>query len=205
MSLIACPRVLKAVRRIGGVAALVFLASTGTALAACPPQPVSTPFSQWGDSANYFLAPGGSFEGTADQVGWSLSNASLTSGNEPFNVNASGDTQSLTVTAGGSATSPYFCVDNTMSAMRFFAQQVTTGGDLKVEAVVQTPRGTRTVPLSDLADGSMTAWGPTQSIPGDTSSMQDGESIMVALRFEVPAPAGSWQIDDVYVDPYRAG
>jgi hypothetical protein len=27
----------------------------------------------------------------------------------------------------------------------------------------------------------------------------------VALRFRAPVSSGSWQIDDIYVDPYRSG
>ena len=42
-------------------------------------------------------------------------------------MNGSGDGQSLTIAGGGSATSPYFCVDNTMTSLRFFAQQVGAG------------------------------------------------------------------------------
>src|SRR5438105_3682323 len=81
------------------IAALAFLGllavpagafASNSILATCQTPPVSTPFSQWGDSNDYFLAPGGSFEGTADQVGWTLSNAALTSGNEPFLVNDRG-------------------------------------------------------------------------------------------------------------------
>ncbi len=121
MPLVIHPRIRKAIRRIAGLTCLGVLAATGTAAAACPTQPVTTPFSQWGDSASYFLVPGGSFEGTADQVGWSLSNATLSAGNEPFNVNGPGDQQSLTINAGGIAVSPYFCVDNTMTSLRLFA------------------------------------------------------------------------------------
>jgi hypothetical protein len=166
---------------------------------------VSTPFAPWGDSSNYFLVPGGSFEGTADGVGWSLSGATLSPGNEPFAVNGSTDGQSLTVNGGGSATSPYFCVDNTMTSLRFFAQQVTAGSDLQVDALVQRPNGDATVPLADLTDGSMPSWAPTQAIGGNTDALPNGNSISVALRFTAPSSPGSWQIDDVYVDPYRSG
>jgi hypothetical protein len=165
---------------------------------------VSTPFSQWGDNNAYFLVPGGSFEGTPDQVGWSLSGATLSAGNEPFLVNGPTDGQLLTIDGGGSATSPYFCVDNTMGSLRFFAQQVTAGSDLQVEALVQTPGGGTTVPVTDLADGSMSSWAPTQVING-SGTLPSGASVMVALRFTAPASAGSWQVDDLYVDPYRSG
>jgi hypothetical protein len=190
--------------RLAGLTCLAVLASTGVAFASCPAQTVTTPFTQWGDSNSYFLVPGGNFEGTPDQVGWTLSSASLTPGNEPFYVDGSGDSQSLTISAGGTATSPYFCVDDTMSDLRFFAQETTAGSDLQVQALVQTPNGVQAVPVEDLADGSMSSWAPTQPV-GDTSSLPDGDTLQVALEFSVPQSSGSWQIDDVYVDPYRSG
>jgi len=190
--------------RIAALTCVAVFASTGVAFASCPSQSVTTPFTQWGDSNSYFLIPGGSFEGTPDQVGWTLSGASLTPGNEPFYVNGSGDSQSLTIAAGGSATSPYFCVDNTMSDLRFFAQEATAGSDLQVQALVQTTNGVQTYPISDLADGSITSWAPSDPI-GDAGNLPDGETLSVALEFSVPQSAGSWQIDDIYVDPYRSG
>jgi hypothetical protein len=199
------PRVRKAIRRLAALTGLAFFAATGAALASCTQQPVTTPFSQWGDTSNYFLVPGGNFEGTSDQVGWSLSNASLTPGNEPFYVDSSSDSQSLTIDAGGTATSPFFCVDNTMPDLRFFAQEATAGTDLEVQAVVDSPYGQITVPVADLADGSMPSWAPTAPISGDSGVIPEGETMMVALQFVAPQSAGSWQIDDVYVDPYRSG
>jgi hypothetical protein len=190
--------------RLAGLTCLGVLASTGVAFASCPVQSLSTPFTQWGDTNSYFQVPGGSFEGTPDQVGWTLSGASLTPGNEPFYVNSSGDSQSLTISAGGTATSPFFCVDNTMSDLRFFAQEATAGSDLQVEALVQHRWGVRTVPLEDLADGSMSSWAPTAPA-GDFSFLADGVTLNVALVFSVPQSAGSWQIDDLYLDPYRSG
>jgi len=192
------------VLRIAALTCVGVFASTGVALASCPAQSLSTPFTQWGDNNSYFLIPGGSLEGTPDQVGWTLSGASLTPGNEPFYVNSSSDSQSLTISAGGSATSPYFCVDDTMSDLRFFAQEATAGSDLQVSALIQTDNGVQTVPVEDLADGSMPSWAPTQPV-GDGSGLPDGDTLQVALEFSVPQSAGSWQIDDVYVDPYRSG
>ena len=151
---------LRVLRRVAALAFVGVLAVPGIALASCPTQPVSNPFSQWGDNNNYFLAPGGSFEGTTDQVGWTLSGASLTQGNEPFYVDSSSDSQSLTISGGGSAISPFFCVDNTMGSFRFFAQQIEAGGGLHVYALVQTANGVQTVPVARLFDGSMPSWAP---------------------------------------------
>lgn len=205
MSSLVHSRVRVTVGRVAVLACLGLFAIPGVALAACPAQPLSTPFSQWGDTNSYFLIPGGSFEGTADQSGWTLSNASLTSGNEPFNVGDSGDGQSLTIAGGGTAMSPFFCVDNTMTSLRFFAQQASAGSDLRVRAFIQTADGVQSVLLADLADGSMPAWAPADPIGGDTSGLSDDDSLMVALRFRVPDAGASWQIDDIYVDPWRSG
>lgn len=199
------PRMRWAIRAIAAVAFLALFTSTGVAFASCPAPPVSTPFSQWGDTNNYFLVPGGSFEGTPDQVGWTLSNSSLTPGNEPSNVTSASDQQSLTVNGGGSATSPYFCADDTMSSLRFFAQQVAAGTDLRVDVLVQTSNGVKAVPVANVPDGSMWSWAPTQPLGGNSGRLPSGASVMVALRFVAPSSAGSWQIDDVYVDPYRSG
>ena len=197
---------LRVVRRVTALAFLGVFAVPGIALASCPAQPVSAPFAQWGDNNSYFLIPGGSFEGTSDQVGWTLSNASLTQGNEPFYVNDSGDSQSLTISGGGSATSPFFCVDNTMGSMRFFAQEASAGAGLRVLALVQNSDGSvTTVPIGHLLDGSMSSWAPTGPITGNTSGLSDDQTLSVALEFTVRPSAASWQIDDVYVDPYRSG
>lgn len=205
-----CSR-LRGVTLIAALACLGLLAvpagafASSATLATCQTPPISTPFSQWGDNNDYFLAPGGSFEGTADQVGWTLTNATLTPGNEPFFANGPGDSQSLTIAGGGSAISPYFCVDNTMSSLRFFAQQVSAGAGLRAQALVQTSDGVSTVPLVRLLDGSTPSWAPTDPIVGDNSGLADGQTLMVALQFTVRSSAASWQIDDVYVDPYRSG
>jgi hypothetical protein len=62
-----------------------------------------------------------------------------------------------------------------------------------------------TVPLAHLLDGSMPTWAPADPVAGDTSGLSDGQTLMVALQFTVRSSAASWQVDDVYVDPYRSG
>jgi hypothetical protein len=203
--LVIPPRVRSALLRIAALTTCLVFAGAGAAFASCPAQSVGTPFSQWNDPNSYYLVPGGSFEGSVDDVGWSLDNASLSSGNEPFQVNSSSDIQSLTIQGGGSATSPYFCVDNTMTSLRFFGQQVDSGSDLQVDALVQKGHGVTDVPLADLADRSMPSWAPTDPIDGGSGSLSGARSIEVALRFTAPSSTGSWQVDDIYVDPYRSG
>ena len=204
MPLVIHPRIRKAVGRVAALTCVAVFASTGAAFAACQTHPVSRPFAQFGDTSSYFLVPGGSFEGAADQVGWSLSNAQLTAGNEPFHVAGASDDQSLTINGSGSATSPPFCVDSTMQDLRFFAREVVPGSDLQVQAVFQLGRRQITWPLAVVRNGSMNAWGPVRQIALHAGMLPSWAHIPVQLRLAVPG-CGSWQVDDVYVDPFRLG
>jgi hypothetical protein len=202
LPLVIHPRVRKTIGRVAAMTCVAVFASAGAAYAACPAQPTTTPFSQWGDNNSYFLVPGGSFEGTASQVGWTLNNAGLIAGNEPFHVSGASDDQSLQIDAGGTATSPTFCADSTMQDFRFFAREDSPGGELKVQGVARTWYGTFAATVAVLQDGSMSSWGPTRQLK--IPRIPTGLGIPVAIRF-VTSGSSSWQVDDVYVDPYRAG
>ena len=90
-----------------GVAALPSAASAST----CVPGPTAPVFAQFGDPAFYFLAPGGSFEGS---LSWARSGpVSVVSGNEPFLLAGPLHTKSLRLGDDGSVTTPKFCVTHT--------------------------------------------------------------------------------------------
>jgi hypothetical protein len=205
MPLVIHPRLRRAISRIAAGTCVALFVSTGAAFASCTSHSSSTPFLHWGDHSSYFLVPGGSFEGPAAQVGWTLSEASIGDGDEPASVPGVGDDQSLTINPGGSATSPYFCLDATMPDFRFLDHQTAAGSDLKVVGLVKTRYGVAQVPVADLTDGSMPFWAAVAPIAIPSGKIPAGLSIPVAVRFEVPASSGSWQVDDVYIDPYRVG
>ncbi|MGB9186066.1 MAG: hypothetical protein WCB67_18600 [Solirubrobacteraceae bacterium] len=207
MPFVIHPRIRKGLGRLAAMTATGVLASTGVAAAAsCPTLATTTPLSQFGDTNNYFVVPGGTFEGSSLPAGWTASGASLTAGSEPFHVLNASDNQSLTIQAGGSVTTPYACIDATMPEMRFFAHQIGSGSDLKVDVLVKLGGWTMSVPLADLADGSMPAWALTDPIlapPGQ--SLAPGVIVQGALRFSVTGSGNQgWQIDDILVDPYRS-
>lgn len=206
MPFVIHPRVRKGLGRLATMTAVGVLASTGVAAAAsCPTVSTTTPFSQFGDNNSYFVAPGGTFEGSSLPAG--STGASLTAGNEPWHVVNPSDNQSLTVQSGGSVTLPTTCIDSTMPDLRFFARQVAPGSDLKVSLVVQTGNGSSlTVQLARLADGSMSDWAPTAAIYAPSGmSLAPGMTVNAALKFSVPSGGGVWQVDDVLVDPYSFG
>lgn len=233
MPLVLHPRVRKQVGRLAALTAAGMFAATGVATAApgpvpapiagsppaaglttaaahtgCPSQPVSQTFASFGDTSNYFPLPGGNFEG-ASAAGWTLSNARLTAGGEPFAVGGSGDSQSLTITGTGRALSPIFCLDATMPDIRFFARQSAAGSGLKVALILKhgahDDAGQHGDTVVDLADGSMPSWAPTGQLQlTDALSIAPGQQVQAQLEFEVKGQ-GAWQIDDVYVDPWSFG
>lgn len=161
------------------------------------------PFAKWLDPATYVLAPDGNFESAT--TGWQLAGgAKLLTGNEPFKVNPSANAHSLSIPAGGSATSAAFCVGLAHPDLRFFAVGGNLTSMLKVEIIYKTALGTITQPVTVVP--GMSAWRPTVqalilanatgllSLEGLTSSVQ--------LRFTAQGKAG-WNIDDVYIDPWK--
>jgi hypothetical protein len=203
-------------RRLIAVATLVFFAFAGTASAkeadttsesraTCLAPLIEQPFLSFEDERDYVLAPGGSFEDSS-LAGWSLEGgADVAAGNEPFNLRGLSDNNSLVLPAGASATSPTMCVDLNWPTLRFVASQ--TGekdAELKVEVLYPeaeekhaTWHGAKKF-KAKRKDG----WRPTEDVklsPDRGGKFAGGRP--VALRFTNTSDQGSWQIDNVYVDP----
>jgi len=169
-------------------------------LLGCDGQTTVKPFAPWLDPASYVLMTNGSLESSA---GWALADgAKLVAGNEPWHVNAPGDSRSLSLPSGSSATTPAFCVTLLHPDLRFFA--VNSGSALSALQVdaITTVLGLRVVmPVGVLLAGG--AWQPTLPLPflDGLLSLTQGT---VQFRF-TPLGAGSgWQIDDLYVDPFKS-
>jgi hypothetical protein len=161
------------------------------------------PFLPWLDPANYVKAPDGTIE--AGAAGWQLDGAEVVAGNEPFYVNSTADSKSLRISSGGSATSPAMCVGIEHPTLRFFVKRQggTVLSNLRVDLLYNNHLGQlETLPAVGAVTGT-SSWAPTAQmvIPVSLLPLLPGDHTPVAFRF-VPQGSGSWQIDDVYVDPY---
>jgi hypothetical protein len=169
----------------------------------CSTPPVSQPFARWGDSSLYSpVANGGLESGGTD---WSLSKASVVTGNETFYVQGSKDSKSLSLPAGSSATTRAYCVGLSKPAMRFFARSANTGllSSLRVDVLFETSLGlSLSLPIGTVSPGSAWAPSPKLLIIANLLPLLPGQQTPVAFRF-TPQGAGNWWIDDVYVDPHR--
>lgn len=197
-ALSVCAAALAATALMSGTA----FAGDDAPAAGCPFVPTVQPFAPWQDFADYFLVPDGDLEQGA--AGWNLDpGATAVEGNEPFQVGGAGDHSSLRLQAGAGAATATFCVGAEHRTMRFFARG-SGAGALLVEAVFEKRRGNeRRVHLASLTGSE--EWAATPVIPMIVNEQAGsyGNAMPVSLRFT--ARGGSWQIDDVYVDPYRRG
>jgi hypothetical protein len=190
------------------IAAAIPLLGLGTATAAstgCGTRDLSQPFTSWLDPGHYFLAPGGDVETT---TGWTLTGgARVVNGNEPFFAHNGSDSHSLLLPSGASARTPGTCVDTNEPTARFFVRN--TGSPLSTLAVEARIRTTvlgqttqATIPLGVVL-GTTQSWQPSLPVVFELSANQLLGSTTVDFRFAPLGANGTWQVDDVYVDPFK--
>jgi hypothetical protein len=169
----------------------------------CKPQPLSHPFSRWLDPFSYTLVDGGSFEPGSTQ--WTLrGGAAVVNGNQSFNASGPGS-RSLNLPARSSAISPTICVGVLSPTLRFFARN--NGGllsTLRVDVRFLDPAGREhKLPVGVVLGGRK--WQPTLPYPVLASLLPllPGEQTPVRFEFTPVGLGAKWQIDDVFVDPFR--
>jgi hypothetical protein len=191
------------------VAAVAFASPANAALLtesadSCDDGVITQPFKRFGDYANYKEL--GSFEAGAD--GWQFSGgAKIVAGNESYKVGGSSDDSSLSLPQGSAAISPFTCVGLDEPSLRLFAKRNSAllglVSTLSVQIQVKTSLGLSVwLPVlpGDLGGGS---WHPTVPMPLIANILPLSSSDRTPVRFRFAPLLGSWQIDDVYVDPFR--
>lgn len=200
-------------RRFGAAFALVIgLATTAAApagaavLNGCPDQDMSRPFLRWLDPVSYTLAPNGGFESGAQ--GWQLrGGAAVVSGNESFDLSGAGR-YSLYLPSGSSATSPAMCVETLDVFARYVAKNkgLILLSTLKVDAIVRDSAGNTFVLPAGVNTGGG-SWAPSLqavALLNVLGLLNDGR-VTVSFRFQPIGLGAKWQIDDLYVDPFKIG
>jgi hypothetical protein len=167
---------------------------------ACDTSTLTQPFAHWGDTNDYKLVSGGSFE--SGTTGWKLSGgARVTSGSEPYAVTGAVGKYSLYLPAGASAQAPATCVNAAYPSLRLFGRNSGLLSTVLVQLVyTNSLLGLLPIPVGTVALSGQ--WAP--SLPMLTASavsgLLSGGTSQLAVRFT--ALTGSSQIDDVFVDPH---
>ena len=179
-------------------------AATATPSASCNPTTTEA-FAAFGDTNDYFLAPGGSFE--SGTPAWNLSGgAAPAAGNNTAVTDSATNTTSLSLPSGSSATSPWVCVTANAPTMRFFARNTGAATSrLGVSVVFTLPGGYQgSLPVAQITGSK--AWAPSLPIFFFANVLALGSptgTTEVAFRFRPLDTSGQWRIDDVYVDPFK--
>jgi hypothetical protein len=164
----------------------------------CGDPVLTQPFKPWLDSAYY--KPVDDFESGSD--GWTLAGgAKVVDGNAAQRVGGAAHAKSLLLPAGSSAISPPVCVGLNEPTLRYFTRK-NSGllSTLTVSVQVQLELGLWvTLPIGVDLGG---AWHPSLPSLVVANLLPLLPPDMTAVRFKfAPLLGGSWQIDDVYVDP----
>lgn len=180
-------------------AAMLAAIVPGIASAACVGGPESNPFAEFGDNANYVIAPSGTFE--SGTPGWTLSGSRVVEGNETY---AASGSHSLEIDSNGRAVTPTVCVGSEYPTFRFFARQLSGGSQATLTAslrwvnllgiAVESPAGT-------VAAISSWAPSPVMRLGNSLPLWLPGSTLNVQLVFR-SSGGSSWAIDDAYIDPY---
>jgi len=159
------------------------------------------PFRRFNDRKYYLLAPGGSFElGLGDLT--LTGGAAIVPGNATQQVGGAADASSLSLPPGSSVTTAPMCVRVGYPRWRFFLRNTGAADSRLLVQVIHLDAGGKasTKRLRAGADWKLSNRLPVNPNKGGAGRRKQGTR--VAFRFSAPADAGSWQIDDVYVDPY---
>ncbi len=195
---------------LGAMGAAAGFAGTQDPSSCTIPTPAFQPFLQWHDQGNYFLAPGGSFEGAPGKAlnGWSTSGkVQISKGsNESYYVTSPSDNQSLFLAGGSSATTPPICLSIHTPNLRFFAQD--NGADSSTLQVFINYTGKdgsdQTAQVGSISAGSSWSLSPSVVFRTQIAPVVGGQDqTSVSFTF-APSDGSSWQMDDLYIDPLKS-
>lgn len=172
-----------------------------TDAASCDSQTLGQVFLPFADVANYTVAPGGNAE-SANALSLS-GGASIAAGNEPFNVGGAGDSNSLSLPSGSSATTGTMCVGIGHPDMRFFAKSSGTDAfsSLRVDVNFQGSLGLERLTIGTVLPNGSWTLSPIYLVVANLLPLLPGNMTPASFTL-TPQGAGTWSVDDIYVDPY---
>ncbi len=157
------------------------------------------PFTPWGDYDAYCAFPNLGFESGTTK--WTLTGkASLVAANEPWHVSGAGS-HALQLGPGATARSSTLPVNLLDPWIRLFARSAGADGSLLVQVQFRGLLGNLTGVLNvgSLSPSGYSSWQPTQRVLSALALPLLTTSAQVLLTSK--ATSGSWQVDDVYLDP----
>jgi hypothetical protein len=161
----------------------------------------SQPFTRWGDYESYCAFPNLGFE--SGKKSWTLTGSTaVVAANEPWHVSGPG-THALQLGPGATALSSPLPVSLLDPWIRFFARSAGANGSLRVQVVFRGVLGNLTglLNIGALSPSGYSSWQPTQRVLSTLALPLATTSAQMVVTSQ--ASHGSWQLDDVYLDPCK--
>jgi hypothetical protein len=156
-------------------------------------------FEPWQDRFGYVLTPDGGFEDGGQ--GWPLTGgAAVVEGNETFQLGGPADHRSLSLPPGSSATSPPICVARHDGAFRLMTRSAGSRARLRVDVTYASGRHAKRSVL-----GAHAVWQPSRRLAVAIGRAKHGKLPTSVISIRFTPVSGTWQIDDLYLDPRLRG
>jgi hypothetical protein len=165
--------------------------------ASCSYPQASALFAPWQDFGAYTPFQGAGFENGAS--GWSWGNGAKIVGGDSNTLLGSLGTHSVEVPGGGTARSPWMCVNSSTPSLRFFLRRVSGSGGLTIKGVVSS--GTNKVTTLTTVSGASGTWQPSPVVVFPPFLTASATGINVQFQF-ASDPGTVFHVDNVELDPY---
>jgi len=176
----------------------------GKYLSSCPTYSTTQPFLPWADPGDYFIGPGGDFEGSL--TGWvAKGSPKIVSGNETYYVDSATDSHSLSMPKGSMVTSPSVCVTLDTPDLRVFLNNTgSSPATMNVNMTYTSNKGKpATVTVAKITLPGKSGWtlsAPVLFLANIQAILSNNNQTWVTFQF---AANGAFLVDDFYVDPVK--
>jgi hypothetical protein len=178
------------------------LPGTAAAAGSCGARTTTQAFKNWGDTNQYFVVPGATFE--SGTPGWVFyagqGTPSVVTDQESGKVNGSTHTKALNVPAYSTVMPPNMCINSNEEFLRlFYKDPGVSGAQLLVKMEAWSSAG-RVVQQFTI-NASSAGWKVSPQIPMPNKRDANGEQT-ITLTITPIGQAGTWRLDDIMVDPW---
>ena len=181
------------------------LLATAASSKTCSTPLIENPFARFGDSRNYVMAPNGSFE-DASLSGWQLSGSGRrVTDPDDIDLGANDGAGMLSLPQKATAISPTMCVDLDYPTFRVLTK-AKGQGEFLIEVVYPDSGKPEWVELAKFDGKQFQNVGASWRLTSDMDMKPDLGGSKAGFRrvaFRLTALSGSWNVDDLYVDPRR--
>lgn len=187
---------------LAAIAAPAASAWTASNALPCAPRTEAQVFRPWGDTSTWFLGPNGSFSSSLSTTWATVGVVDTPAENEPWNVSGASTARSVRLAPGAQIWMRPICVTATEDRIRAFVKRPgIIASSLKMVAVSWNPRTLRYLETPIWISGTAPGWTPTPVVQMTDFTNSTGTQLLGV--YFVNEGLGSWQIDDVYVDPFK--